>query len=47
MIDIVNGSEIRDRNFGVESRVIASDMADADDANAKSFHLATFFKNQA
>src|SRR5437879_10264716 len=46
-IDIVNGGEIRGRNFGVKSRVIASDMADADHANAKFVHLATFSNNQS
>ena len=46
-IDIVNGGKVRGRNLGIEPRMIAPDMADADDANARSFHLATFFKNHS
>ena len=37
-IDIVDRGEIRRRNFAIEPRVIASDMADAHDANANFFH---------
>src|SRR2546423_15692163 len=37
-IDIVDGGELRCRNLGIEPRVIAPDVADADNANAKFFH---------
>src|ERR1700738_2773702 len=47
MIDIEDGSEVHGRNFGVNPRVIAPDMADTDYSNAKFFHLATFLRNQS
>src|SRR2546421_1953898 len=46
-IDIVDGGEIRVPNFRVKPRVIAPNVTDADYANAKFFHLATFFSNQS
>src|SRR5437016_14301564 len=46
-IDIVDGSKVRYRNFRIQPRMIASDMANANDTDAQFFHLATFFKNQS
>src|SRR5260370_34773033 len=46
-IDIVDRGEIGARNFSIQSRMIGSNVSDADYANAKLFHWATFFKNQS
>src|ERR1700693_325498 len=46
-IDIVNRGELGRWNFCIKPGMTASDMADADHANAKLSHLAMFFRNQA
>src|SRR6266699_2870814 len=37
-VDIIYRHKFRGRNFRVKPRVVASDMADADDSNAKFFY---------
>ena len=48
-IDIVNGGELDRGNSGIEPRVIAPDMADADNTDAQfvRVHVGLFCKNQS
>src|SRR5712691_9917104 len=46
-IDIVDRGELGGRNIGIKSGVIAPDMPNAHNADAKFCHDATFFKNHS